>query len=478
MTKASTDCVDWTIAMLSEYRKAAKSMSTAQIGRLRKGLAYFLPPCEIAWITTANPWAQIVITCHQPGLGRDKIYSFGPFDFEGLPQEIEAVLQCMPFSRALQATESEHYYADRQAGLSLREVVEHHLIQLVNDPPSAAAASKYHRKNPLRGSSMRLTTTGFIWRVLGDLSTLDPREFARRLLDGFRSETPRASDSTKPVETVVDGFCCFLYPQSWIEPASSVHVFADKTRFGLHQRAERVVVDSTYRGQVIFVKTGGLIAVHSTNRAEAIRLLNQIMLGLVLGGHSAHVLHEAEVGEVKLNLTTRNTGMMQLPMVTPRQDQILFLPNRGFVDPRNWQQVSVTQMLEAIALGECVSDSMPKQWVLWFLQGHTNIENLEYDQAFLSLWNVVEQHVSSRWQKNIALLTKKRRNKFNHPEYWSVDRSLEILSLQGLIAGADYASLMDFKRVRNGIMHDLRSVERAQAEALLKYVATMLHARP
>jgi hypothetical protein len=96
----------------------------------------------------------------------------------------------------------------------------------------------------------------------------------------------------------------------------------------------------------------------------------------------------------------------------------------------------------------------------------------------LILWLIVEQYIHELWRNRISSLPRKRRDKYlRTPSYWSVDHSIELLNLMGCLSQPEYDALMGFKKKRNDIVHNIRFVEKQDAESLLNHVADMFRSR-
>jgi len=240
-----------------------------------------------------------------------------------------------------------------------------------------------------------------------------------------------------------------------------------------------VVLDTTYQGQQIFVTHAGLVAVACKSREEACQRLNELMLGAIFEGLSAHLVHVREVANITIDLERGAMAHMSGRLVSPRMWQGSGL---GAQLPSAvslfYQRVDTKGLKEVLATAARLAEAIPSDWISLFLTGYTHYENLEHTQSFLMLWLIVEQHVDELWRKATKALTRKRREKFlGRAGYWSVDHSIEILSLMNRLSDSEYHTLMAFKEKRNGIVHKVRFVDKRDTERLLEYVKEMFASR-
>ncbi len=474
MSAENTPSHDWLCKVIRKYRDRLGAMDQEAKRCRVSNLSDFSNPSEVVWIRFRDPVLQTLILTQPEDIETDQIHIYDGGPFQAAVDRLEDILQDVPFQRTLSRRELLHYLVKEDEQVKLRSFVESHLVGLVDNPPSYWVAAQYDKEGYVIQSMSILTDHGFIWTVLGDLSRSEVDGFVDSLLPERPAESPAPQSSNSQDDPFVPGYCAYFYPPVWIEDKDVPLTLRSKTRLGIAQRADSVVLVEQYRNYMLLVKTGGLIAINARSREEAHVLFNEIMAGAFFGGISAHVLHLSEVGDIKIDLSAKTTGMMQLTLVSPRQDQVDEFFRSFRSTSRDRQLIEPEQMRMVIQRAERISRILPQQWISWFLQGHTHFENLEFDQAFITLWTILEQKTTSEWNNRVSSLSKKRKNKYRMPGYWSVDRSLEVLNLHGLIPDEDYSIISNFKKTRNSIVHELRSIGHHEARSILDYVERVL----
>ena len=127
-------------------------------------------------------------------------------------------------------------------------------------------------------------------------------------------------------------------------------------------------------------------------------------------------------------------------------------------------------IINALETAVRYSERVPTEWMHFFLQGYTQHHNLEYNQAFITAWTIVEQYIGMKWKAYIGNLPRKRKRKFASPGYWSTDHSMEILSLSRLLDAAEYDQVSKFKLSRNKLVHEMASITEEESDAIIVYV--------
>jgi len=311
---------------------------------------------------------------------------------------------------------------------------------------------------------------------LGDLSELSPADAAQRSFPPDKVAREKAKPAPRAVAS-----CCgtYFYPPVWIR-GPGAETFKDKTGAGLSQRAREVVLHTTYRGQQIFVTHAGLVAVYCKDNEAARQLLNELMLGAVFEGLSAHLVHLREIANIDVDLETGAMASVSARLVSPRMWQGAGL---GLQLPLAlsmfYQQVDTERLKAVLATSSKLAEAIPPDWISLFLTGYTHYDNLEYTQAFLMLWLILEQSLNELWGMAVKSLSRKRKNKFARRAagYWSADHSIEILNLMNRLSDSEYTALMAFKEKRNNIVHRLQFVDKQDTEPLLQYVKDMFASR-
>lgn len=275
----------------------------------------------------------------------------------------------------------------------------------------------------------------------------------------------------------------FIYPPLWIGN-SKIEMAEGKTASDVRRRAmelllSKVALATTYKDYRMFVTPGGFVVVVCDSNEQARDLLNEVMLGLVFKGASAHIVHLPEIAQAEVDIEKATITGTSGRLISPRTRQALYIDSsmaRSLA--AHYPRVNTQQFESALAEAEKLSEVIPANWISTFLAGRTHYENLEFTASFIMVWLIVEQHLHELWSEVINSLTNKRKHKFlRQPSYWSVDHSIEFLNLTKCLSCEEYDKLMRFKKKRNDIVHEMASVSREDAESLLKYVDEIFRSR-
>jgi hypothetical protein len=477
-----TNPTDWLREFLREYRKIYKKLTPEDRSKRKFDLCDFSPICEIHWIWLVNPNIQILAVRHLSTENTDELYVYGPISYDEAPERLEEILSSPPFLQRLTLKESERFLLTEEEAI-FRTPVEGFLLNVFNNPPShtTVAASK---EEPIVTSMTTLGGSNFAWLIVGDLSELSPPRAAEKMFPSLapervsQPEAVQAEEAELVPNAIAKGYGTYFYPPVWIGDSRG-ETFKDKTASGLMRRASEVVLSTTYRERPMFVTTAGFVAVVCKTKEVACQLLNELMLGAIFEGLSAHTVHLREIGNIEVDLQKGTITRTHLELVSPRTRQAPYMGSQLSLSlSLYYQRVDTEQLKRALAKAEKLAKTIPSEWISLFLAGYTHYENLEYTQSFLMLWLIVEQYVHALWSNLINSVPKKRKDKFLRvPSYWSVDHSIELLNLMKCLSQSEYNALMAFKKKRNDIVHTMRFVDKQDTESLLNYVADMFRSR-
>jgi len=309
----------------------------------------------------------------------------------------------------------------------------------------------------------------FCWIIIGKIQNLNINDLINQMESLVKQSAEISVDNTLIIPgdgiKTLDGYGTYFYPPIWVGEIPKLS-FIEK----VHKRSifSEKIIDIYYKGKILIIENDGFICVGESNKKEAITILNEIMASAVFVGTPAFMINEVELSKVKIDLkdktiiqkiTTINSMRTKLGNQwdqNPFTDRTLFLSKKKLVD-----------LFKASEL--LTSDEDLKNFLLFYLESFTHIQNYLYSQSFLISWLIVERYLSLLWEKEVVekVENNKRKKKLKNSVRWSSDYIIESLNFLGVISNDNYKKLMKLKKKRNRIVHNGEGCTKEEAENCL-----------
>ena len=137
--------------------------------------------------------------------------------------------------------------------------------------------------------------------------------------------------------------------------------------------------------------------------------------------------------------------------------------------------VSENELLRAESIGHAVLQQLPNVKPEFILRGVSSAVRLEWAQALIELWTVVEQLVEEMWKRHIiqagrspACKITGRKEQLEDYRTWTLATRLELLYQQQFLTDGELQVLTTARRARNKLVHDGLSPDREVVHSLLE----------
>jgi hypothetical protein len=323
---------------------------------------------------------------------------------------------------------------------------------------------------------------GAIWS--GTLKTPLPtaRDFLKTTGDKpFPPEKRRKTRASPPIPTPsptaerVDAWGAYAEPTLWWgEPPfpSARDRILGIPWMGIHNQ------DAVWSGEIArtrsFIFRSGLIIVCETDQFVAQQLINQLFGTLQRCGVSSYAVPLFEMisftgvdpatgkpGGSHAAVTTRNR-LLGIDFSTQRSTTLSYCLPIEDLDPI------------MMVVDRCASSAGDRQRALGLLSATTLLLKGHFNESFLTAWTLLESVVGERFERLLLSLGWSHR-RIREMEYdWKVSQQVDLLAACNDISTPDQKELHGLRKIRNGLVHELDDVERAQADRCVQYAQGML----
>jgi hypothetical protein len=145
------------------------------------------------------------------------------------------------------------------------------------------------------------------------------------------------------------------------------------------------------------------------------------------------------------------------------------------IELRKPEVVLKKELLRAESIGHSVLKSLPNVKPEFILRGVSSAVRLEWAQALVELWTVVEQLVEEMWKRHIIQAGRKptckiagRKEQLEDYRTWTLATRLELLYQLQFLTDGELLVLTTARRARNKLVHDGLSPDREVVHSLLE----------
>lgn len=227
----------------------------------------------------------------------------------------------------------------------------------------------------------------------------------------------------------------------------------------------------------MIVNKDGYIFIETTQKTEALRILNLIMAIGIFHELPLFAVREHELSNTSYDKQNLHINSMQWSYESRRS--FLFEEQFGKNVIRTYQkrEVAEEKIKEIIQDAEIIFkfEKLSEDLRL-FNEASTHLLNSEYSQSFIMSWTVLERHYSDLWRKKLDHkdVEGERLSKLTNSALWSTDYIFEVLNLNGEIDDSSYDLLMELKRKRNRFYHSGKHITKEDAERSLSFATKIL----
>lgn len=314
---------------------------------------------------------------------------------------------------------------------------------------------------------------------MGNIAEIDKIKIVTQIIESAKKEAARAKakpTTPPPPKPIINSCVTYFYPPIWVGKWPK-KTFKEKAKgsFTFPKKA----LNLEYKGRIVIIQQDGLIAIGEEDVLKATRMLNEIMATSLLMGLEANAIRELEVSNAKIDPSSLIIRSWRTRAYTLRTQLAYIFPPQ---QPRFEDRIKVKKenIIEIIQQAERISqDPDISDFLTFFLQAHTHLDNSEYSQSFIMSWVIIEREMIWLWRKFLKeeQMPRKRREKLSRTTYWTIDFIIEGLNIGGRLSEKEYRDLMDLKSNRNDIIHAGESTTLEEAEKCFEMAKSIVKQR-
>lgn len=466
------DIAVWLRNFITEFRDQSKKLSQEEKSKI-SNLDDFFPPCQVLLLWFQNANLQYLICTHDSSRNDMEIEIKGPIPTYEAVDRMDSILKDSKWDRELSEKEKKYVY-DKTTTLS--RILEDNFLAMLKE-----IRNQPFRKPPATsrvGHKRLLISRDFLWAVEGNIGETDKTKMITEIIEPAKREAVMAKTkptAPPPPKPTIDSCATYFYPPIWVGRVPK-KTFKEKARGSFF--FPRKALDLEYKGRIVIVNQDGLIVIGEENIPKATRMLNEIMAAFLLVGLEASAIRELEVCDAKIDSSSLTVSEYGARTRTLRTQLFFFFPEQLVLEGRT--EIEKENFIKIVNYAEHISkDPDVSDFLTFFLQAHTHLENSEYSQSFILSWVIVERHMLWLWKKFLReeQMPRKRRDKLTNPAYWTTDFILEGLNIGGRLSLKEYEDLSALKNKRNDIIHLGESTTLEEAKECFKIAKNIVKQR-
>lgn len=224
-----------------------------------------------------------------------------------------------------------------------------------------------------------------------------------------------------------------------------------------------------FNGQTGFYDKYGFLVIQVEDEKSAIKILNTIFgISLILGVESLSV-RASELISSKMrpdiSVLGNSLGGCSWNSSNKRFKPMNFTGSRKTTIP-------LDKMKKIIKMAELVyNDEKMNDLVLFLLDSHTHLNNLEFSQSFLFSWFIIENFIPRLFAEVISEKNKMSGQMIKADKYdsWSIATKIEFLNFVGKIDAKKYEFLKNYNNKRNDFIHKGKTIIGSDSEKLYDF---------
>ncbi|MHB8397213.1 MAG: hypothetical protein ACYDAZ_08420 [Thermoplasmataceae archaeon] len=444
---------NWFLSVIREYREQYQR-STENIKKNLWNIDNFLAPCQVLSLTVANPRLSFIFVTKDKMRPDLEVKAYGPFETFEVSGAMIQILTDKNLYRKL-SVEEKKYWREESFG----DYLEGNFLGILEIIKNQPLVRPPEEKNAKIGWKKAIILDGFDWFVyIDDLWKQSPESFVKIIFEEAVTRMKQEPAETKSEvvtkqEELIEGFATYFYPHIWI---GEVPKFTFKTRLEGLAIFPQPTFSREYKGRPVVVSQRGLLFIGEKEKAECLKLMNEIIGTSFLLGFKFDVIREGDIGPSAVSSNKREIRSVHYPISLSRNwqaskefsisiDEDILETSLKF----KWEDIdSIITKAEEITRNPDLSKS-----IIFLAQAAAHSNNAEFLESFILSWLIVERHFGTVWDEYLveSNITGKRKKKLtNRP----LDFVIEQLSLSHRISEEVYHRLIELKEIRNDINHE------------------------
>lgn len=224
-----------------------------------------------------------------------------------------------------------------------------------------------------------------------------------------------------------------------------------------------------FNGRKGFYDKYGFLVIQVEDEKSAIKILNTIFgISLILGIESLSVrASELISSEMKLDIPVvgNSLGGCSWNSSNKRFKPMNFIGSRKTT-------IHLDKMKEIIKMAEMVyNDEKMNDLVLFLLDSHTHLNDLEFSQSFLFSWFIIENFIPRLFTEVVSEKNKTSGQMIKADKFgsWSIATKIDFLYFVGKIDAKKYEFLKNYNNKRNDFIHKGKTITGSDSEKLYDF---------
>ena len=444
---------NWFLSVIGEYRKQYQR-STENIRKNLWNIDNFQAPCQVLSLTVANPRLSFIFVTKDNIRPDLEVKACGPFETFEVSDAMIQILSDKNLYRKLNDEEKKLWGEESFGNYLERSFLG--ILEIIKNQPLRKTPEE---KSAKIGWKKSILLDGFDWFIyIDDLWKQSPESFVKILFEEAvtrmkQKPAEATSEFATKQEDLIDGFSTYFYPHIWI---GDVPEFTFRTRLEGLAIFPQPTFSREYKDRPVLVSQRGLLFIGEKEKAECIKLMNEVIGTSVLLGFKFDVVREGDIGSSTVSSDKREIRSVQYPISLSRNWQA----SREFsisIDENiletslkfKWVDIdSIISKAEEITTNPDLSKS-----IIFLVQAAAHLSNAEFLESFILSWLIIERHFGTVWDEFLveSNITGKRKKKLTGRP---IDFVIEQLSLSHRISEEVYHELIELKDIRNDINHE------------------------
>ena len=382
---------DLILAIRAEFSKLPSDTNKGQFN-----LIDFSAPCQLIVLWYRNYERQYAFVTRDRRREDLDIIAVGPLGDEDMEKVMSQILKIPRLVSARLDPDD----ASLHGKSSYTGVLEEYFLATARAAPSLATLPQ-RQGEPMVGWQRAFVFNGFDWLILGNLTSKEPQKVARDLILEMsnRAQVSQAKEPDQKVEeTYVEGYVGHFRPRLWIgkKPVRSF-----EQRLASDTYIEWHFFICNYKNHLIRIEERSSIFVECKDVSEAMRLLNEIVGGLLLSNIPSLAFRSGMIRQA--NYRSKTIGSNQLTGFgggAMTIDELRYFGHLGIDEEllKNYREVSKEAFLSILdRTGNAANEAGKSEHLTTLVESFTHLAGEDYRSAVVMAWIVIESYCKTQY---------------------------------------------------------------------------------
>lgn len=465
--------------LISSWRKAFNTLSIEEQKRIQL-INDLRSPCQINVIVIENKELAITsqkwVISHFTNEPDKNIEILGPIDTKDVLNKIGEFTSNERWDKPL--PKDNRFFATK----TYKDIIEGHMLALVDSHRRSVFGKIWEDQNIKSGMQSRqlISKEMAIWSYNGTLTKDDIDNIVEKEITNIKKGVPKATqpklnqaNHTRIAE--LQAYGTYIYPNVFIgvKPKLSFGEKLKRSMYGRgpnYPRKNDIILYKKSNKLTWIATQKGIIGVISDNPNTALRLLNVFMSLLTLQGFPAFAIRENELISMTLNAENGFIMRSNVPIILPRmlhEDISSDIPEWQLQSMKVVSKTTVNKIFRDI--NKIYKDDFILDELSMFGDIYTHYQKLEYSQAVIYSWILIEKWVSHKYEEIFTTLDKK-----GNKGKALVRETSQLLETEQIFSSNITEKLHGLRNLRNQLMHSSKQITKDEAKIALETVAELL----